>query len=213
MAEDINEDVTIPMKQQIRSSGASVLVPYTVSTQYTTSAGASLQTATLPLTPGTGLKLKRIISVPINSANTLKLTANTFNVNSSLQATPTTSAGYAKYSALQSFIDSKPLQDMQLQVADSDLYNYLFELCKRSPAFLSPRTYEQNMFWIDNFSDCDDSCKFRENDCKISGLDVNQAKTYALALQQTKTTGTVTICQYQTWIRNLVIKPDGLSWG
>ena len=76
--------------------------------------------------------LKRILTNFILSSNTAITTANTFNV------------GQVKYTGLQSYMDSKPLQDQELIQADSDLYNYLNEKCKDSVALLSKRTFEEN---------------------------------------------------------------------
>ena len=199
MAEDINDVITLPMIDQVRSSGASLYVPYTVSSQFSTDGTANYTSSNLPLVPGEGLKLKRILTNFILSSNTAITTANTFNVNQ------------VKYTGLQSYMDSKPLQDQELIQADSDLYNYLNEKCKDSVALLSKRTFEENNFWLDDFSDCDSTLKIPENDCKLSGLSVDMQKNYALRIN--KAAVQLILCHWKTYVRMLTIKPSGISWG
>lgn len=201
LAEDINSDITEPLKAKVMSEGVSLMVPYTISSQYTTGAAAGYYTSNIPITAGQGLKLKRILTIPIMSANTLKLTANTFNV------------GSVKYSDVWTQMDSRPLQDRPLVMNDGDLYNYLYEKCKNSVALLSQRIFEESCFWVDDFSDCDDTTKIPDNDCKLSGLEVSQAKNYAIRLNKTTTAASLTLCHYSTWVRNLIVKPGGLNWG
>jgi hypothetical protein len=199
LAEDINEQITAPLKQQVMSSGASLYVPYTVSSQFTTDATAGYVSSNLPLVPGEGLQLKRILTSAILSSNTLLSTANTFNVNQ------------VKFSSLQTFMDSKPVQDMELMAVNSDFYNYLYEKCKDSCAVLSERTYDENAFWLDDFSDADSTLKIPENDCKLSGLPVDMQKNYAIRLN--KAAVGLILCHWKTYVRNLTIKPSGISWG
>jgi hypothetical protein len=199
MAEDINDAITMPMIEQVRSNGASIYVPYTVSSQFSTDATAGYASSNIPLVPGEGLRLKRILTNFTLSTNTNITTANTFNV-----------AG-VKYTSLQSYMDSKPLQDQELVQADSDLYNYLNEKCKDSVGLLSKRTFEENNFWLDDFSDCDSTLKIPENDCKLSGLSVDMQKNYALRIN--KLAVGLILCHWKTYVRNLTIKPSGISWG
>jgi len=199
MAEDINDEITLPMINQVRTNGASVYVPYTVSSQFSTDGTAGYASSNIPLVPGEGLRLKRILTNAILSSNTLSSTANTFNVNG------------AKVTALQSYLDSKPLQDQELKLLDSDIYNYLSDKCKDSCALLSERTFEENFFWCDDFSDCESSLKYRENDCKLSGLSVDMQKNYALRVN--KAALGLILCHWKTYVRMLTIKPSGISWG
>jgi len=82
----------------------------------------------------------------------------------------------------------------------------------RSPAGLSPRTLEDNCFFMDNFSDADDSTQFYKNDCLKSGLSVDQYMTYETTFTKTATVA-MTLAQFQTWSRLLIISPQGISWG
>ena len=200
MSEDINAENVAYHKNEVNTKGVEVLVPYTNCSQITTAAAAGTYTISTPLTPGTGLALKRCITIPVNSANTLKRTANNFNV------------GGVKFSQNQSSLDGRPLQDQFMIFANSDLWNYMYRLIKNSPAGLSQRTFEECCFMMDNFSDADDSTHFYENDCKESGLKVPQAMTYENTFVQTSTASLI-LAQYQTWCRLLVINSSGISWG
>lgn len=199
MAEDINDEITLPMINDVRTNGASLYIPYTVSSQFSTDTTAGYASSNIPLVPGEGLRLKRILTNAILASNTLLSTANTFNVNG------------AKITSLQSYLDSKPLQDQELVLANSEVYNYLADKCQDSCALLSERTFEENFFWCDDFSDCDSSLKYRENDCKLSGLPVVMQKNYALRVN--KTAPGLILCHWKTYIRMLTIKPTGISWG
>jgi len=198
--EDINTENTSKLRAAVNSGGIQMLVPYTNSSQLATAAAAGTYRISTPLTSGTGICLKRCITIPVNAANTTKRTANTFNVAS------------VKWSSVQSFLDSIPLQDQPLLMSDSTAFNYMYDLIKNSPAGISSRTWEQNCFFMDNFSDCQDSSNFLENDTKKSGLDIRSSRTYDVQFVQASTGG-LTLAQYQTWIRVLVVSPMGISWG
>jgi hypothetical protein len=200
LMEDVNSENVAYHRNEVNSKGMEILVPYTNCSQLSTSAAAGTYTISTPLTPGTGVALKRCITIPINAANTTKRTANNFNV------------GGVKFTQNQSTLDGRPLQDQFLVFANSDLWNYMSRLIKNSPVGMSQRTFEQNCFMMDNFSDADSSCYFYENDCKESGLRVPQAMTYENTFVQASTGGLI-LMQYQTWCRVLVINSSGIAWG
>jgi hypothetical protein len=198
--QDINDDNVAVLKNQVMSQGLSVLIPYTTCNQLSAGTATGNFTFSTLLTPGTGLALKRAITVPVNALDVLNLSANTFNVNR------------VKFDQVQSSLDGKPLQDRPLLIADSTAWNYVRDLIMRSPAGLSARTWEENCFFIDNFSDCYDSTHFYENDVKCSGLPIKAYKAYEVSFNKLSTAA-LKFCQYQTWVRMLVIKPDGIMWG
>jgi len=200
MLEDINAENHGRLRNAVMSSGMQILVPYTNCSQITTGAAGNYTIST-PLTPGTGLCLKRVVTIPTcSNVPILRRTANTFNVEA------------AKWSDVQSSLNSQPLQDYKLVLSNSDVWNYMREQIKNSPAGLSQRTYEANCWFLDNFSDADDSTHWIDNDTKKSGLQVPQASNYEVTFTTTAAFGLV-LCQYQTWIRSLVISPMGISWG
>jgi hypothetical protein len=200
LAEDVNPDTSGEIKNQVNNEGLSLYIPYTDCDQTTTPAAAGQVAISKTLTNGMGIRLKRCLTIPINPLNTLKMSANTFNVNG------------VKWSWVQSKLDGKLLQDWQQLMLNSDPWNQLQPLVKRSPAGMSQRTYEENCFWLDNFSDCYDSTHFLENDCFKSGLEIESQKTYDVFFNQTSTAGLI-LLQYRTFCRQLVIKPNGLAWG
>lgn len=200
LAEDIGETADA-LRNVVRSSGMNVVVPYTYCKPLTVPANSTNGTNSQPLTQGMGISLKRILTIPsIANADTNKRN-NTFNV------------GGVKFTTIQSTLDGKPLQDQKLVLADSDVWNYQRELIKKSAAGLSSRTWEENCFFLDNFSDCYDSTHFYENDTMESGLRIDTPqKTYEVNIEKT-TAGSITLNQYQTWTKLLAIRPDGIMWG
>jgi hypothetical protein len=201
MAEDVNDFNREVLMSQVKASGINIVVPYTYCKPITIAANSTNGTNSQPLTKGMGICLKRAITVP-SIANAVSASRNnTFNV------------GGVKFTTVQSTLDGKPLQDQKLVLADSDVWNYMRDLIKRSPAGLSQRTHEENCFFLDNFSDCYDSTKFYENDCYVSGLTIDGSqKTYEVNIEKAAG-GAITLTQYQTWSKMLVIRPDSISWG
>ena len=199
LQEDISENA-MDIKAQVMSGGLAMLCPYVESSQLTTTAAAGTYTISSPLTPGMGVALKRVITVPVNGANTTKRTANSFNVNG------------VKWTQVQSTLDGKPIQDQFLVVNNCDVWNYLYNNIKNTPLGLSMRTFDQQAFFMDNFSDCDDGSQFNENDLKESGLTVQLPKTYEVTFVQALT-ASLALYQYRVWLRKLVIGPGGISWG
>jgi len=185
LQENVNAEKQIEAKNRTR-----IITPYTISKVYSTPASAGVNTIETTIEPMSGKTLKRIITIPNSAINMFKKTANTFNVNA------------VKYSTLQSYLNGMPLQDYQLSWSNGDVWNYHYNLIKKSPAGLSLRTFEENTFFIDNFSDADESVKWLENDKNMNGMIVNDAKNYQLQFTQTSTCGLV-MCQYQTWSREL----------
>ena len=86
----------------------------------------------------------------------------------------------------------------------------MYPILKNTPAGITMRNFEICNFFVDNFSDCDDGAKFRENDCYESGLSVDIQKTYEV---QVVGAVALTLMQYQTWVRKLIIQPNSISWG
>ena len=197
MSQDVNQENVDSIKSQVNSGGLALLVPYTNCSQLST-AGAGTYTISTPLTPGMGVALKRVLTAPITSTNTLATTANLDNVNG------------VKWTQIQSTLDGKPIQDFPLLPANSDVWNYMYPILKNTPAGITMRNFEICNFFVDNFSDCDDGAKFRENDCYESGLSVDIQKTYEV---QVVGAVALTLMQYQTWVRKLIIQPNSISWG
>ena len=200
LAQDINNETANMVKAKVLAGGMEIMIPYTNSSQLSIPANSTVATISTPLVPGAGIVLKRCITVPINSLNIYKMTANNFNV-----------AG-VKWTNVQSFIDGRPLQDMQLVVANGDHYNFLYSYLRGSPQGLSQRTFDQNACWIDNFSDCNQSKDIPWEDTKLSGLMVPQAQTYDTTFSIASTASLI-LAQYQTWLRRLVITPTQINWG
>ena len=199
LAEDINSSNVSYYRNKVNNSGFDIIVPYTNCSQISTTASTSSFSMQTILRPRDGIALKRCITIPLNVANTTKRTANNFNV------------GGVKFTQNQSLLDSKPLQNYYMVFANSDLWNYHYELIKNSPAGMSQRTFEECCFMLDNFSDADSSVHFYDNDCKESGLKVHEDIIYENRFGQSSTGGLVLV-QYQTWCRMLSIRANSVEW-
>jgi hypothetical protein len=195
LAEDISESGR-EIEMIAKTSGLSLYMPFTTCSQYTAVAG--VQDVPLVLTPGTGYSLKRIITVPSNNTQTLFSTCNTDNVSG------------VRFTEVQSYLDSKPLQDYKLNLANGTLWNHMSPLTKNTPIGMGQRTYEIGCFFMDNFSDASSGADFNENDFKASGLSITQPRNYSARFTLVPAASIVYI--YATWLRRLVIKPSGLSW-
>ena len=195
IAEDISESGR-EIEMLAKTSGLSLYIPYTVCSQYSAPA-TGVQDVPVILTPGTGYSLKRIITVPSATDQTLRFVANTDNV-----------AG-VQFTGVQSYLDSKPLQDYKLLLADGTLWNHMSPFLENTPLGMGQRTFEINNFFMDNFSDCSSGADINENDFKASGLSITQTRNYSARYTLTQA---LVIFIYSTWLRRLVIKPSGLSW-
>lgn len=200
MAEDINEYNKAAAREAFNSSYR-MLVPWTTATANSSSA-AGLFSVQEIITAGKGYGLKRILSAVVTNGSTLAGTANTHNV-----------AG-TKWTTVQSFIDGKPLQDTQLSVAASDPWNYLYEFIKDSPVGSSQRTYNENMFWLDNFSDCGRSVDIPFMDWRDSALDLYDASGQPIqkiySVQYTTVPAAALVMMYATYLQVLEIGPNGI---
>lgn len=195
----VAEDVSSPGKEiqtLANSSGLNLNVPYVFCSQFTAPA-VGVQDIPTTITPATGKYLKRIMTVPTNSTNTLASTANLDNV-----------AG-VKWSGVQTYLNGSPIQDYELKLADGTLYGKMKPVIQKTPAGMGQRNYEINCFYVDNFSDCDDGSKWNGNDFKESGLNVLMSQNYSARYNITAA-GTVYI--FSTWLRTLTIRPTGMSW-
>ena len=200
LAEDVNEENIANLKSALNSGGIKMACPYTIYKQYTIPAGSTAGTISQTLTKGMGLALKRAITIPHISGAITNQRCNTFNV------------GGVKFNQAQSTLNGNPLQDYKLATADSSLWNYFREYIRQSPAGQSQRTFEENCFFLDNWSDASAACWWYENDSKLSGMSLDNDSTYEVNFYKT-TAGAIALAQYQTWARILIIKKDGLAWG
>lgn len=202
VAEDIVEENTKPIVAQAKSVGINMLVPWTNSNSLSvTSSNNGTFSYPVQLNPGTGVSLKRCVVVPILSSNSLASSNNNDNVNS------------VKYQYVQSFLDAKPLQDLMLNNATSDVFNWLKPQLEGTAVGLSNRVYQINNFWIDNFSDARSGSQIPYNDVKESGMYIDIPRQYNVQFQQSAAAGgNLLLCGYQTWVRRLAIKPDGVYW-
>lgn len=201
LAEDINKDNQRSLRQAF-NSGYSMLIPYTTSTQQSSSS-TGLATVQSTISSGNGYCLKRAISACVSSTNSLQYTANTFNVAGS------------KWTSVQSFLDANPIQDIQLSISMAEPWNYLYDFIKDSPVGMSQRTYLENAFWIDNFSDSNRSVDIPFMDQKDSGLYLYDES--GNSIQRTYRVEFITVpaavlmVQYLTYLRTMKISPQGVT--
>lgn len=181
------------------NSGIKMVVPYVNSNQLTTNAAAGYVNMTSNLSLGMGLKLKRILTIPINSTNSLNKTADVYNV------------GAVKFSDVQTSYNAKPIQDQFLNLSDGSLYNYVQN--KLNDTLLnSQRSYLENCFILDDFSNSDSVSNYKYDDMELSGLDMNENNNvYNVNINKTSTASLI-LCQFQVFNRMLQVTNNGVSW-
>ncbi len=201
---DTNLATQAMLKDEVNSNGISLLIPWTQATSITSPAIASNFRYSTIITPGSGLVLKRIATIPIMSSDTLSTTSNCDN-------TPVAGVN-PKWSTVQSFLNAVPLQDLPLADVDNQVWVYMNPMLNGSAHGLSNRQYRINAFWCDNFSDSKHSCEWDEEDGKFSGLALGtDSQVYDTQFTQTSS-ASLKYLQYQTYLRKLYIKPSGISY-
>lgn len=193
------------LMDEVNTSGISVLIPWTQCTSITGPSSASSFRYSTILTPGQGLVLKRVVTIPCNATDTLEMSSNCDN-------TPNATPANIKWSNVQTFLNASPLQDLPLVDQDNNVWAYMQPMLDGSAHGISNRQYRINAFWADNFSDSKKSKDWNDEDCKFSGLNLGMdAQVYDTQFQQTCTTS-LKYYQYQTFLRKLFIRPNGISY-
>jgi hypothetical protein len=115
-----------------------------------------------------------------------------------------------------STLGGNKVQEFELKMSDSSLWNYLRESIRRSPSGQSQRTFEENCFFLDNWSDSSSSTDWYENDSKLSGLQMsNESQIYSLEVARDSTNNKlagINFDLYSTWARVLVVNANGVGW-
>lgn len=202
VAKQINGNIVQRLRDMVQT-GYESLIPFTYCGKNSTSA-TGLYSAPQTLSTGMGSCLKRIINIVCNGTATQGLINDMDNVNAH------------KYSTIQSFLDANPLQYTQLACGTNiQDWQYMYNLLKGTPAGLSVREFQINSFFMDNFaSSLENGSLIRENDTVDDGLKLgNASKNYTLQVTLTAGGPGANIFQYMTWVRRLVIAPNGLYWG
>lgn len=198
LAEQMNVNLIENYRSAV-NSGVKMVVPYVQANQLSTPAAAGYVSMSSNLSSGMGLKLKRIITIPINSTNSLNKTSDVYNI------------GSVKWSQIQSSFNSRPIQDQFLTIDDSTLYNY--HSSKLNDTLInSEDTYLENCFFLDDFSNSDSVSDYKHNDMELSGLDMGMNNNvYTVQIYQNATASLI-LCQFQVFNRMLMITNQGLSW-
>lgn len=198
LAEQMNMNLIENYRAAV-NQGVKMVVPYVQANQLSTPAAAGYVSMSSNLSAGMGLKLKRIITIPINSTNSLNKTSDIYNI------------GSAKFSQVQSSWNAKLIQDQFLNVDDSSLYNY--HSPKLNDTLInSEDTYLENCFFLDDFSNSDSVSDYKHNDMELSGLDMGMNNNvYTVQIYQNATASLI-LCQFQVFNRMLMVTNQGLSW-
>lgn len=200
LPENVSKSGETIREKVLNGAGETIVAPYTYANSAPAVAGR--QSITTQISDADGIMLKRAISCVANSYDQWKVSANLFNVNN------------VRFSSVRTAVNNKFIQDEDLTVADSKDWMYQHKFIKNSPAALSQRTFQEMAFYIDNFSDGDDSTRIRENDCKISGEDLKSISNYqATYIITSPANQPSTMYTWVTYIKNLVISKGYVGWG
>jgi hypothetical protein len=198
----LSEQMNMNLIENYRSAvsqGVKMVIPYVNANQLSTPASAGYVNISSNLSSGMGLKLKRVITAPINATNSLNKTADIYNITG------------VKFTDLQSSWNAKPIQDQFLNVADSSLYNY--HAPKLNNTLLNcERAYLENCFFLDDFSNSDSVSDFSKTDMELSGLDMGvNNNVYNVNINKAATASLI-VCQFQVFSRMLMVSNQGVSW-
>jgi len=202
LAKEVQGSIVGKLRDMLRT-GYEVMIPFTYCGKNSTSS-TGLYSAPQTLSVGMGESLKRVINIIANGTATTGLINDINNVNGN------------KYTTIQSFLDANPLQYTQLQCGtDVQDYQYQAKFIKETVAGMSVREYQINSFFMDNFSSSlENGSKILENDVIDDGLKLSDAsKNYNLQVTLAAGGSGANIFQYVTWLRRLVVAPNGLYWG
>jgi len=202
VAKEVNGTLVARLRDKL-AMGYEVLVPYTYCGKNTTSA-TGLYSAPQVLTNGMGECLKRIVNIVCNGTATPGLINDMDNVNAH------------KYTEVQTWLDANPLQFKRLQCGTNiEDYQYMYNLIRETPASLSVREFQINSFFMDNFSSSlSHGSEIRYDDCVDDGLKLSEAsKNYIFQVNLAAGGSGANVYQYMTWVRRLIIAPNGLQWG
>lgn len=195
LAVEVNAD-NVKMIQDRVNNGLEIIAPYTVCNRLNVAASGSV-TMNSTLSSGFGV-LKRACTVACHNTETLQFTGNSDNVAS------------VKWASVQSYYQNIPMQDFPLSVANNEPFNYLEPIISGTVMGISSRNYNISPVWVDNFSDCDEGWKWRENDTQDSGKLILGSENYAV--QYNTVPAALKLYQFLTFGRRLRITPSTIEW-
>jgi len=202
LAKECNSTICDDLRGQLRNGGIQMLIPWTQCGRGSTGAAGRWSYNNV-IQPGSGLALKRVVNVLVNSTEINALSQNNNNVNA------------AKYTEIQSQLNADYLQPQPV-LAGTNTQDYwlMRKMLRNTPAGQSVREFQINSVWVDNFSDnVLSSADWQEDDCKDSGLHIDPSgKNYIITYNVAASDGAA-LYQYTTFVRRLIINPMGLSWG
>jgi len=201
MAKQCQSNLVNKLRDMLRT-GYEIMIPFTYCGKNSTSS-TGLYSAPQTLSTGMGESLLRIVNIVCNGTSNPGLINDMDNVN-----------GH-KYTTVQSFLDANPLQYTQLQCGTNiQDWQYMRNLLKGTPLGMSVREFQKTSCFIDNFaSSLESGTQILENDCIDSGLKLGEAsKNYILQVTLASGGSGCNLYQYMTWLRRLVIAPNGLHW-
>ena len=198
LAMQVDPVVEASVRAKFMSGTLSYTIPYVYAWKNTTASGVS--SVQISLNNQYGHKLKRLLHVPIASAESLNVAYDHQNLNG------------AKITSYQTYIDSQPLQDSQiscLQPTGTALNMDDFRENRpllRASAIENSLAYYYNWCHIDSFSQPKRGKVLTPSENIIEGLDLSMPRQWTLTAN-----AAVTLNQYTfgTFIREVHASPQG----
>lgn len=167
VAVETNDAVAQGLISKVMSEGVKLNIPF-VAMQKFVGSGANGQTDTVirKFNRGNGAKLLRVLCGIFSNVQTGARYCNNYNY------------GSTKWSSYKTFLDSRPIQDDTLAMADMSAYQYHAEKLKGS-VIKDFKDWAQCPTIIEDFSGVPRSCNYPENDHANSGLDLSTEREFA----------------------------------
>lgn len=199
LCKDTNPKNIEYLMKQNQTTGVEILVPWNDGNSRPTPATGGTPgtyTHSTLISPGAGLSVKRIYTALFSGTNQLTRVASANNV------------GQVKYTAIQTSVDSRYVQDAPLDETLDEVWNYMYPMIKGSTSGLSSRCWHIRNFFCDNFSDCDTLVDANKNDGYYSGLSIGPVyRQYDVRYTIPANAAALSCCQWIIYLKKLRITP------
>jgi hypothetical protein len=157
LAVEKNQDIVNSLMTQINSTGLQILIPYIYGYKNNPGNGTS-HSISYRFNRGHGIKLQKIFHSAFNNTESTNVAYDHDN------------KGTSKVNIFYTMLDNERLQEINLNTATFDDYNFLRSYLKGS-VIQSADMYYHNWVWIEDFSLTENKDKLSSN--KSSGLDLS----------------------------------------
>lgn len=197
-----NEAINQQLITQYKSSGLSMLIPYTYLFRYNPGELSSAS-ITIRLSRANGIRLQKIYLSAFNSAESA---ATSYDCSNNTTADD---VGTTKIQTFYTMLDNNRLQDININCANSEDYMMLESKLKGS-VVQSADIYKYNWFWLEDFTGAENKL-IDDYDNLEAGLNLDVERKYDFnMLSQRATPQAFNFYVYAVCQKLLTISPQGI---